>query len=109
MYAEYGVLEEVVQQEVPSQEEQAAAELDGDLPECQDHQPSFFLKGKPRSILLPVVCLYLTYVLFMFDALCYRSCLKPLMHIYYSIFLDYHDISCYPIKSSIYIYIYIYI
>jgi hypothetical protein len=41
---------------------------------------------------------------FMFDALCYRSCLKPLMHIYYSIFLDYHEISCYPVKSSIGIY-----
>jgi hypothetical protein len=92
-HAKYGVPEEAVQQEVPSQGEQEAGEPDGDLPECQDHQPSSFLKGKPRSIYsLWFANIY--FVSFMFDALCYRSCLKPSMHIYYSIFLDYHDISC---------------
>jgi hypothetical protein len=61
-------------------------------------------KRQAPEHLLFVVCKYLTCVLFMFVALCYRSCLKPLIHIYYSIFLDYLDISRYPIKSSIGIY-----
>jgi hypothetical protein len=42
-----------------SKEPQAAQELEvlaggvneKDLPECPDHQPSSFLKGKPRSII----------------------------------------------------------
>jgi hypothetical protein len=29
------------------------------LPECVDHQPSFFERGKSRSISLPTVCKYL--------------------------------------------------
>jgi hypothetical protein len=88
---EYRVLEEAVQQEVSSQGEQEAGELDGDLPECQDHQPSSFLKGKSWSIYsLWFANIY--FASFMFDALSYRSCLLPLMHIYYSMFLDYHDI-----------------
>jgi len=38
---------EVQQQEAPGE-----GELDGEqLPECPDHQPSTFVKGKPRSIL----------------------------------------------------------
>jgi hypothetical protein len=47
---EYRVPKEAVQQEVPSQGEPEAVEQDDDLPECQDHQPSSFLKGKPQSI-----------------------------------------------------------
>ena len=40
-------LQEVLQQEVLGE-----GELDGEqLPECPDHQPSTFVKGKPRSIL----------------------------------------------------------
>jgi hypothetical protein len=31
-------------------------EQDMELPECTDHQPSSFEKGKPRSISLPTVC-----------------------------------------------------
>jgi hypothetical protein len=42
---------EVDQQEVPAQEVQAAKEPDEELPECVDHQPSSFKKGKPRSII----------------------------------------------------------
>jgi hypothetical protein len=40
-----------IAQEVPGDEEQ-----DVELPECPDHQPSSFKKGKPRSISLPTVC-----------------------------------------------------
>ena len=38
--------QEVQAQEVPKEEEQGE-----DLPECVDHQPSLFERGKPRSIL----------------------------------------------------------
>jgi hypothetical protein len=39
--------QETQQQEAPEGEEQAPEEL----PECLDHRPSAFMKGKPRSIL----------------------------------------------------------
>jgi hypothetical protein len=39
-------LQELQAQEVPKEEEQGE-----DLPECVDHQPSSFERGKPRSIL----------------------------------------------------------
>jgi hypothetical protein len=41
----------VDQQEVPAQEVQEAEEQGEELPECVDHQPSSFERGKPRSIL----------------------------------------------------------
>ena len=42
--------------EVQETDEAVAAE---ELPECPDHQPSSFLKGKPRSILiLSLSCFY---------------------------------------------------
>jgi hypothetical protein len=44
-------LEGGIPQEVLGDEEQ-----DMELPECTDHQPSSFEKGKPRSISLPMVC-----------------------------------------------------
>jgi hypothetical protein len=44
---------EVQEQEVPEADE----EVGEDLPECPDHRPSSFKKGKPRSISLPV-CKY---------------------------------------------------
>ena len=49
-----------------------------DLPECPDHQPSSFLKGKPQSILS--LLYFHKYHLrpFMLDALCYRSSLEIL-------------------------------
>ena len=41
--------------------EEAAAE---ELPECPDHRPSSFLKGKPRSIIsLPCLYKYIEYLL----------------------------------------------
>ena len=44
-----------------------------DLPECPDHRPTSFIKGKPRSI-LSLLC-FTKYHLshFMFDALGYKS------------------------------------
>jgi hypothetical protein len=39
-------LQELQAQEVPEEEEQGE-----ELPDCVDHQPSLFERGKPRSIL----------------------------------------------------------
>ena len=39
------------QQATQEQEVQAEGVNVEDLPECHDHQPSMFLKGKPRSII----------------------------------------------------------
>jgi hypothetical protein len=44
---------EVQEQEVPEAEEKVGE----DLPECPDHRPSSFERGKPRSISLPI-CKY---------------------------------------------------
>jgi hypothetical protein len=43
----------VQEQEVPEADEEVGV----DLPECPDHRPSSFERGKPRSISLPV-CKY---------------------------------------------------
>jgi hypothetical protein len=40
---------EVQEHEVPEADE----EVGDDLPECPDHRPSSFKRGKPRSIFLP--------------------------------------------------------
>ena len=44
----------------PEQDQELYGELEGadvgELPECQDHHPSDFEQGKPRSIILPIVC-----------------------------------------------------
>jgi hypothetical protein len=42
---------EVDPQEIQAQEVPEAVEPGEDLPECVDHQPSSFEKGKPRSIM----------------------------------------------------------
>jgi hypothetical protein len=41
-------------------------ELEGDLPECPNHQPSSFLKGKPRSISPCGLPFQLTCVIYLF-------------------------------------------
>ena len=41
----------VDQQEIQAQEVPEAEEPVEELPECVDHQPSSFKRGKPRSIL----------------------------------------------------------
>ena len=64
-----GVLEGVTllefEQELPEEQEQVQqqeVQAEGgvnleDLPECPDHQPSLFLKGKPQSI-ISLLCFY---------------------------------------------------
>ena len=44
-----------------------------DLPECLDHRPTSFLKGKPRSILKSPMFQKILFESFMFDALGYKS------------------------------------
>jgi hypothetical protein len=54
--------QELQAQEVPKEEEQGE-----ELPECVDHQPSSFERGRPRSILNSLFCssnsLYMSYIL----------------------------------------------
>ena len=47
------------------------------LPECPDHQPSTFVKGKPQSIIsLPILLMSLKVI--HIAALCDRSCLETI-------------------------------
>ena len=67
---EFNEEEEGDQQETPQavalrEEEQTPEEL----PECPDHRPTSFLKGKPRSILSLLCFTKLHLSPFMFDAL----------------------------------------
>ena len=71
--------------EVQEIEEAAAAE---ELPECPDHRPSSFLKGKPWSILsLQCFYKYLEYLLFVDDALSIGIGWNQLLH-YISILIQ---------------------
>ena len=66
--------QEVQHQEVPNE-----GELEVDhLPECLDHRPTSFLKGKPRSILSLPIFYKIILESFMFDALGYKSWLEIL-------------------------------
>ena len=69
-------------QEVQHQEILGEGEPEADhLPECPDHQPSTFVKGKPRSIIsLPILLMSLKVI--RIAALCYRSCLETLATYY---------------------------
>jgi hypothetical protein len=80
--------------DMPAQEVQADEEAGEELQECPDHHPSSFERGKPQSISLPTICKSLNIASFMIDALRYRSCSQPLLHI----FLVYLNIlhPCYP-------------
>ena len=76
---EFNEKEEGDQQETP----QAIALEEGEqtpemLPECPDHRPTSFLKGKPQSILSPPVFYKILLESFMFDALGYKSWLETL-------------------------------
>ena len=65
--------------EVQTPEEGASEEV----LECPDHQPSSFLKGKPRSMLsLPWFYKYLEYLLFVDDALSIGIWLEPIVALY---------------------------
>ena len=74
---EFNKEEEGDQQETPQaaalgEEEQTPKEL----PECPDHCPTSFLKGKPRSILSLPVFYKILLESFMLDALGYKSWLE---------------------------------
>jgi hypothetical protein len=67
----------VQEQEVPEVDE----EVGEDLPECPDHRPRSFKRGKPRSIFLPrftnnLLILYLTDAL-RFGVICNSCCIIP--------------------------------
>ena len=74
-------------QEVPGEGEPEA----DDLPECPDHQPATFMKGKPRSIIsLPT--LLMSPKVICIDALYVRSCLETLAAYYLSLTRNiYHE------------------
>ena len=56
--------EGVSQEEEPEIQAIDEAAAEEELPECPDHRPSSFLKGKPQSILsLPCFYKYLEYIL----------------------------------------------
>ena len=64
-------------QEVPEEGEPKADHL----PECSDHQPSTFVKGKPRSIIsLPILLMSLKVI--RIAALRDRSCLETIVAYY---------------------------
>ena len=69
-------------QEVKHQEVLGEGEPEADhLPECPDHQPSTFVKGKPRSIIsLPILLMSLKVI--RIAALRDRSCLETLVAYY---------------------------
>ena len=72
------------QEEEPKVQEANEAAAVEELPECPDHQPSSFLKGKPRSILsLPCFYKYIEYLLFIDDALSIGIGWNQLLHYIY--------------------------
>ena len=69
------------QEEEPEVQEANEAATMEELPECPNHQPSSFLKGKPRSILsLPCFYKYIEYLLFIDDALSIGIGWNQLLH-----------------------------
>jgi hypothetical protein len=61
-------------QEQPREPEEPAGEgvPKDELPECSDHRPSSFLKGKPRCMLTQFLYIYIEYF-YLFTALSCRS------------------------------------
>ena len=71
---EFEAMGEEDQQETQQQEVLEGEELvQEELPECPDHKPSAYLKGKPRNILKSPMFYKYQLEFFMFDALGYRS------------------------------------
>ena len=66
---EKGDQQEISQAAAPEEEDQTLEEL----PECPDHRPTSFLKGKPQSILSLLVFYKILLESFMIDALGYKS------------------------------------
>ena len=70
MLLEFEAVEEEAQQPIALEDEEQVLE---NLPECSDHKPSSYLKGRPRSILSLLCFTNINLSPFMFDALGYRS------------------------------------
>ena len=67
-------VEEEENQETPQPTALEGEEPDTEeLPECPDHRPTSFLKGKPRSIISLLCLINYHFESFMFDALGYKS------------------------------------
>ena len=65
------------QEEEPKVQATDEAAAEEELPECPDHRPSSFLKGKPRSIIsLPILLMSLKVI--RIAALHDRSCLETI-------------------------------
>jgi hypothetical protein len=62
-------------QEQPGETEEPASEGSAveELPECTDHRPSSFLKGKPRCMLTQLLYIHTFEYFYLFTALSYRS------------------------------------
>ena len=76
---EFNKEEEGGQQETPlAAAPREEVQTPEELPECPDHRPTSFLKGKPRSILSLPVFYKILLESFMFDALGYKSWLETL-------------------------------
>ena len=74
---------EEVEDEDQQEDPQAAApegveQNPEELPECPDHRPTSFLRGKPWSIISLLVILQMFTYVIMIDALGYKSWMKPL-------------------------------
>jgi hypothetical protein len=77
--------EQPKEQEVPEADE----EVGEDLPECPDHRPSSFERGKPQSIFLPRFANILL-MLYFNCCIMFRSCLQLLL--YYTLFTLFYPI-----------------
>jgi hypothetical protein len=77
--------EQPEEQEVPEADE----EVGEDLPECPDHRPSSFERGKPWSISLPRFAKILL-MLYFNCCIKFRSYLQPLLH--YTLFTTFYPI-----------------
>jgi hypothetical protein len=62
-------------QEQPREPEEPACERNDveELPECPDHRPSSFLKGKPRCMLTHLLYTHIIEYFYLFTAFSYRS------------------------------------
>jgi len=71
---EFEAMGEEDQQKTQQQEVLEGKEhVQEELPECSDHKPSAYLKGKPQSILNLPCFININLSSFMFDALGYKS------------------------------------
>jgi hypothetical protein len=75
--------EQPEEKEVPEADE----EVGEDLPECLDHRPSSFERGKPQSIFLPRFANILL-MLYFNCCIMFRSCLQLLLH--YTLFTSFY-------------------